>query len=635
VAVDADLVDDIAAGVADVYREAESALVALIRRHLDAGLDSPAAERRLGGIRALRRGAQAIIAGLEADSSSTIREALADAYRHGWTSALADLPERWFARSGIGQAAREALRLIPGFGFVEALANALVVDVGQLHRNILRDTMDAFRSVQAAAAARILTGAQTRRQASQSAWQRLVDRGITGFTDKAGRRWRLSSYVEMAARTNAQRAATQAQADRLTSLGVDLVYVSDAVQECVLCRPFEARILRLTPGPLGEIQAEHGIIDDRMVTVDIVATLEGAMAEGLFHPNCRHSISAYLPGVTKLPPGPTEDPDGDKARQRQRALERRIRRHKERAQAALTPEAKAAAGARVRAAQADLRAHLAANPGLKRLPYREQIGAGNHPGSGGPEGGPAGDLGPPHEPTLDGGPAPAPARRTRRVDDREQQPVEDRQPGPGQGELEPPAPVRPDPVGMSDDELDAALLDAMNDPAFDEAWIERLSAEVDRRETEQRASRAEEEARADRVAQLLDEGWPEDEAIAEAYSLSVERVRRQRAIEDLRAQGFEGARFDELARQAYRDYVRRQWLAAENATNGYLVTNEGEAKGIDPISLFSGPEARARRWASDELKAWWDEHGRLSFAEFKEMLLTGGGADQGGRDFLT
>jgi hypothetical protein len=197
---------------------------------------------------------------------------------------------------------------------------------------------------------------------------------------------------------------------------------------------------------------------------------------------------------------------------------------------------------------------------------------------------------------------------------------------------------------MSDDELDAALMEAMGAADYDEAWIGRLSAEVDRREA---AARAREQARerererrekreqdlADRLVQLIDEGWPEEEAVEEVYGITIAQQRRTRAIEELRAQGYTGDRFEDLARASYRDYLYRQWLAAENATNGNLVNNEGRARGIEPESLFHGPEARARRWASDELKAWWDANGRLTFEDWKESLL-GGRPDETGRDFL-
>jgi hypothetical protein len=402
VAVDQLLLDDIAATVAQLYREAESALTRQIADRLANGMDHPYAETKLDAIRKLQRAARTILATLNNRVGPVVRQSIADAYRNGWGSAVEDLPKEWFAKSGIGQDAARARQEVPNTAAIESIATAVVQDIGEKSRNVLRDVVDAFRSVQTAAAARVLTGIQTRRQTSQAAWQRLVDQGITGFTDSAGRRWKLSSYVEMVARTNAQRAAVQAQTDRLGSLGVPLVYISNAPQECRLCRPYEGKILSLD-GRAGKRTVAHQLTD-KPVTVVVKATLPEAMAAGLFHPNCRHSASAYLPGLTKLPEGPTEDPEGDKARQRQRALEREIRKHKERSAAALTPEGKQAADARVRDWQKELRNHLAAHPDLKRLSYRERIGAGNIPGKGGPNGGAAGGIGPDQQPTLDGGP---------------------------------------------------------------------------------------------------------------------------------------------------------------------------------------------------------------------------------------
>ncbi|MGW4411171.1 phage minor capsid protein [Nonomuraea sp. NPDC004702] len=405
-AVDQDLLDQIASTVADLYREVESALITAVAQRLraDLPLPSPFEETKLDAIRKLQASGRLILASLQATRARVIREAIARAYRSGGDAAVADLPADWFPKSGIGQEARDALREIPNARVIENIAAALHSDVGRVDMNILRAPVDAYRAVQAGAAARITSGAFTRREASQAAWQRLMDRGIVDFTDRAGRRWKLSSYVEMLARTNAQRAAVQGQTDRLESIGIDLVYISDNSQECKRCRPFESKVLARSSGPIGKIQVEHATKDDHMVTVNVVDTLQGAMSRGLFHPNCRHSASAYLPGVTTLKKN-TADPEGDKARQKQRALERKIRTEKEKALGALTPEAKKEANARVRAAQAALRAHLAAHPKLKRLPYREQIGAGNIPKQGGPKGGPVQDLQPPIQDTLPlGGP---------------------------------------------------------------------------------------------------------------------------------------------------------------------------------------------------------------------------------------
>ena len=42
------------------------------------------------------------------------------------------------------------------------------------------------------------------------------------------------------------------------------------------------------------------------------------------------------------------------------------------------------------------------------------------------------------------------------------------------------------------------------------------------------------------------------------------------------------------AEQEYRDEVYRQWLAAEAATNGYMLNRAGRRGGIDERSLFTG-----------------------------------------------
>lgn len=96
--------------------------------------------------------------------------------------------------------------------------------------------------------------------------------------------------------------------------------------------------------------------------------------------NCRCSTSAYLPGVTKIPPASARKPDGQyEARERQREIERQIRAAKEREIAAISPQGEAKARAQVAAAEARMREHLDANPDLLRRRYREQLGAGNLP----------------------------------------------------------------------------------------------------------------------------------------------------------------------------------------------------------------------------------------------------------------
>ncbi|MFF3325812.1 phage minor capsid protein [Streptomyces sp. NPDC002889] len=143
------------------------------------------------------------------------------------------------------------------------------------------------------------------------------------------------------------------------------------------------------PGGTRTLEVEHATYDDRTVRVNVAGSLDDARRAGLQHPNCRHSTSAYLPGITRAPVEHSKDPASYEATQRQRGLERAIRKWKNRAAVATTPEAKRAVEARVRQWQGRMREHLAQHPELIRRREREQPGAGNLPPAGGYAGRPS------------------------------------------------------------------------------------------------------------------------------------------------------------------------------------------------------------------------------------------------------
>lgn len=138
------------------------------------------------------------------------------------------------------------------------------------------------------------------------------------------------------------------------------------------------------------------------------------------------------------------------------------------------------------------------------------------------------------------------------------------------------------------------------------------------------------------MQQLLAQGYDEESAAAEAYGRGVDQQQRDRVIGDLRAQGYQGGGFTELARRAYRDVVYDAYISAEAETNGQLLNQQGRAAGVDPHTLFSGPESRVRKYASDELKQWFDGNGRVLFEQYQAGLLSGGAAtgQTRGGDFL-
>lgn len=159
-------------------------------------------------------------------------------------------------------------------------------------------------------------------------------------------------------------------------------------------------------------------------------------------------------------------------------------------------------------------------------------------------------------------------------------------------------------------------------------------AELERRDAAEREARVQKlyaqhpasEADRQRVYQdLVDAGENPEDAYAHAHGRSGEQERKRAAIAQLRQQGYRGSGFDALARESFKDEVRRRTLDAEAATNGYMLTPAGKREGIDPWSLFTGPESRARKYASPELREWWDQHGRPTFADWQGMLLGAGG----------
>lgn len=363
--VSPDMAEDLAAAVSTLYEQAELALIEKVTRALAEGLDSPAwMELKLASIGHLRTAIEEIIAALQANATGAIHQALAEAYGRGTQAAVAEL----------GAIAPHVASIPAGAHAVDRLASALVQETGATHMRILRTGMDVYRRVIAEAASAPLLGATTRRQAATRALAKFADRGVTGFVDRTGRAWNLTSYVEMATRSAVGRAAVQAHTDRLAAAGIDLVVVSDAPEECPRCKPWEGKVLRREgPSGAGSVEVEHATEDGRMVNVRVAGSLAEARAAGLQHPNCRHTVSIYLAGVTRPRPKPPSRATYEQTQQ-QRYLERQVRAWKRRAAGSVDDKQRTAANAKVRAYQGRIR-ELVGETGLPRKSHREQIGA--------------------------------------------------------------------------------------------------------------------------------------------------------------------------------------------------------------------------------------------------------------------
>lgn len=369
---DRTLAADLAQALTDMYAGAQQEIAENIANRLKAGIDKPGWDHaKLAALGELRAGIQAVLYRLANDTTGQVQQTITLAFARGAQAGVDELAKiaGWSDKQR-AEFQRAALNVDAVHTLVFALRSTLL----GTHLRILRWSLDAYREVVATAAATGpgLIGTRTRRQVAQKAWSELLRQGITGFVDKAGRRWQLASYVEMATRTTIAHAVVQAHSDQLDALGVDLRIVSNSPQECVKCRPWEGKILT-AKGDRRILVRTTSVTTGEPVVVRVAGSVDEAIAAGLLHPNCRHTINAYLPGATKVPTN-TADPDGDAARQKLRFLERQVRSAKTDAAAALSPTAAAQARATVRVLQAKIRDHLAANPGLFRQSHREQIG---------------------------------------------------------------------------------------------------------------------------------------------------------------------------------------------------------------------------------------------------------------------
>lgn len=64
-------------------------------------------------------------------------------------------------------------------------------------------------------------------------------------------------------------------------------------------------------------------------------------------------------------------------------------------------------------------------------------------------------------------------------------------------------------------------------------------------------------------------------------------------------------------------YLEAEWVRLEEATNGVTLTREAIADGRRTRDLMRVNPKTARKWASEEVRRFWDENGRLTYDAFK------------------
>ena len=278
------------------------------------------------------------------------------------------------------------------FGVDRTKVNKLIEDVSYLEKNAetaaLRLTDDVYRQTVNRVQLAMSTGSISYGQAVDMAVADFLTQGINCIEYKDGRRVNIADYVRMVLRTTSTRAALQGKSAKFKAQGYDTVLVSSYGMCSKTCLPWQGRAYIEDTFSYwdGEVEERNGILYGKSHYCDKwFPLLSSAIEKGLFHPNCRHSINQYIDGVTKLPE-PVDNSDIErryKLEQRQRALEREVRKAKRKVEGFTDAENIKKAKTELREAQRQVREYIAkvnADEGarvLVRNPLQEKIYSGD------------------------------------------------------------------------------------------------------------------------------------------------------------------------------------------------------------------------------------------------------------------
>jgi hypothetical protein len=213
------------------------------------------------GRRRYQRAARSLIAHLRPDAKARIQLLIESTYGEGARLAGARPPG--------------AIQRLT----IDELARGMILRLDGALDTVGRQFDDIFRQVGLQQAARQLTREIPEAAATDLMRQELARRGLTGFVDRSGRRWRLSSYSQMALRTTAAQASNRGVSEAMVAVGRDLVRVNRPEGSTCghhpgdpdnPCRIYEGKVLSLFGKTRG---------------VDVLPTLPP------FHPNCQHHIA--------------------------------------------------------------------------------------------------------------------------------------------------------------------------------------------------------------------------------------------------------------------------------------------------------------------------------------------------------
>ena len=270
------------------------------------------------------------------------------------------------AQRSVQELSDEPITPIPDkhfFGVNEKKMAKLMEDVTTLEKTAetaaLRMTDDIYRQTLNRVQLAMGTGSMTLNEAIDLATKDFLDKGINCIVYADGKRVNIADYVRMALRTTSTRAALQGAAKRFAELGYDTVLVSQYGGCSKTCEPWQGQVyiddvFTVWEGEKDEFQGKSNYCGEWFWL------LSYAVKNGLFHPNCRHTMTQYIHGRTQIPePIPEEKiKEQRELEQKQRAMERKVRKLKRFAVGTCDPDTAKEYRRKLRQAQHELKAFV-------------------------------------------------------------------------------------------------------------------------------------------------------------------------------------------------------------------------------------------------------------------------------------
>ena len=246
---------------------------------------------------------------------------------------------------------------------LEALIKTVNEDLNKAQYSVLRKMDDVYRQTIFKSHMYLQNGVKTLPQAIDMATKDFLAKGIDSITYKNGARVNIASYAEMCLRTANHRATLLGEGKKRDEYGIHTVVVSAHANTCPKCEPWQGKVL------IDDVFSHGTKLEEDY------PLLSEAVTAGLLHPNCRHSITTFFPGITNLP----KVPDGKEAiklyeaEQKQRYLERQIRKWKRIEAGTVDLESQQMAHRKVKELSKALKEHLEKYNQLRRNYKREEV----------------------------------------------------------------------------------------------------------------------------------------------------------------------------------------------------------------------------------------------------------------------